>query len=340
MSTKTRWKAAAAATVTGLIALTACGGGSNAAGGGTSELNIVGYSVLEQANNGVVKGFQGTSAGKDVDFKTSYGASGDQARAVLAGQKADEVHLSLEPDVTKLVDAGIVDKGWKDNATKGICTSSVVVIVVRKGNPKHIKGWDDLVKPGVGIVTPNPASSGSAKWNLLAAYGHVLAQGGDETAAKAYITKFFKNTVALPDSGRDATTAFTGGNGDVLLSYENEAILARQSGADFDYIVPDQSLLIQNPCAVTKGAPKAAQSFLDYQKSAAGQKAYAATGYRPISDIGQVDVKGATDEANPFPKPSVLQTIDGDFGGWDAANKKFFDDNAGILTRLQAAAGK
>ena len=333
-------KAALAASVAGLLALSGCGGGSGAAEGTKATLDIVGYSVLEQANAGVFEGFQRTSAGKSVDFTTSYGASGDQSRAVEAGQKADEVHFSLEPDVTRLVDAGLVDKTWKENDTKGICTSSVVVLVVRKGNPKHISGWEDLTKPGVGIVTPNPASSGSAKWNLLAAYGHVLANGGSEQDAEGYIKKFFANTVALPDSGRDATTAFEGGNGDVLLSYENEAILARQSGADFDYVVPDQTVLIENPCTVTKDAPKAAEDFLDYQKSEAGQKAYAETGYRPVTDIGSVTVKGANDEANPFPQPKTLQTIDQDFGGWDQANTKFFDENDGILTKLQAAAGK
>ena len=204
-------------------------------------------------------------------FKTSYGASGDQSRAVEAGQKADEVHFSLEPDVTRLVDAGLVADDWKDNETKGICTQSVVVLVVRSGNPKDITSWDDLAKPGVGIVTPNPASSGSAKWNLLAAYGHVLANGGSEKDAEAYMKKFFANVVALPDSGRDATTAFESGNGDVLLSYENEAILARQSGADFDYVIPDETLLIENPCAVTTDASDAAKAFLEYQKSEEGQ---------------------------------------------------------------------
>ena len=335
-----KWKAALSASAVGLLALTACGGGSGASESEGTTLNVVGYSVLEQANQGVIEGFQATDAGKDVEFKTSYGASGDQSRAVDAGQDADEVHFSLEPDVTRLVDSGLVDAGWKDNDTKGICTSSVVVLVVRKGNPEGIKGWDDLTKPGVGIVTPNPASSGSAKWNLLAAYGHVIANGGTDADAQSYIKDFFKNTVALPDSGRDATTAFEGGNGDVLLSYENEAILARQSGADFDYVVPDQTLLIENPCTVTKDAPQAAQDFLDYQKSTEGQKAYAETGYRPVTDIGDVSVQGANDEANPFPEPATLQTIDGDFDGWDAANTKFFDENDGILTKLQAAAGK
>lgn len=335
------YKAAGAAlAVAGLGILTACGGSSSGASGNADEVSIVGYSVLEKANTSVIDGFEKTDAGKDVAFKTSYGASGDQSRAVEAGQEADEVHFSLEPDVTRLVDAGIVADTWKDNDTKGICTDSVVVLVVRKGNPDNITGWDDLVKPGVGIVTPNPASSGSAKWNLLAAYGHILATGGSDKDAQEYMKKFFDNVVALPDSGRDATTAFESGNGDVLLSYENEAILARQSGADFDYVVPDQTVLIENPCAVTKDATDTAQAFLDYQKSEEGQKLYAATGYRPLTDVGDVEVQGANDPSNPFPEPKTLQTIDKDFGGWDEANTRFFDENDGIITKLQAEAGQ
>ncbi|MGZ4446163.1 MAG: sulfate ABC transporter substrate-binding protein [Nocardioides sp.] len=327
-------KAAVAGAATGVLALTGCSSDSSASSANT--INVVGYSVLEQANAGVIDAFKQTSAGKGVDFKESYGASGDQARAVIAGQKADEVHLSLEPDVSKLVDEGIVADDWKNNDTKGICTQSVVVMVVKSGNPKHIDSWDDLTKPGIGIVTPNPASSGSAKWNLLAAYGSVLADGGSDADAQAYMKKFFGNVAALPDSGRDATTAFTSGTGDVLLSYENEAILARQSGTDFDYVVPDSTLLIQNPCAVTKDAPSVAQKFLDFQKSAEGQKLYAATGYRPLVDIPGLTVKGANDESNPFPQPQKLLTIDDDFGGWADANTRFFDENDGIITKIQA----
>lgn len=332
--------AAAAATVAGLGVLTACGGSSSGASGTADEISIVGYSVLEKANTAVIEGFGGTPEGEGVSFKTSYGASGDQSRAVEAGQQADEVHFSLEPDITRLVDAGLVAEDWKDNETKGICTQSVVALVVRTGNPEDITGWDDLAKPGIGIVTPNPASSGSAKWNLLAAYGHVLADGGTDKEAEEYISAFFDNVVALPDSGRDATTAFEGGNGDVLLSYENEAILARQSGAEFDYIVPDETLLIENPCTVTTDATDTAEAFLEYQKSTEGQTAYAETGYRPLGDVGDVEVEGANDPSNPFPDPKVLQTIDEDFGGWDEANTKFFDENDGILTLLQAEAGQ
>ncbi|MCW2797832.1 sulfate ABC transporter substrate-binding protein [Nocardioides sp.] len=328
-------KAAAALVAAGVLALSGC---SSDAASSDNELNLVGYSVLEQANAGVIKAFEATTPGKDVTFKESYGASGDQARAVIAGQKADLVHLSLEPDVQKLVDEGLVADDWKNNATKGICTSSIVVMVVRTGNPKNITKWSDLTQPGIGIVTPNPASSGSAKWNLLAAYGSILGDGGTEADAQAYMKDFFGNIAALPDSGRDATTAFTSGTGDVLLSYENEAILARQSGTDFDYIIPDSTLKIENPCAVTTDAANAtdANAFLDFQKSAEGQKLYAETGYRPLVDVGSVTVAGANDEANPFPEPAKLLTIDADFGGWADANTKYFDETDGILTKIQA----
>jgi sulfate/thiosulfate transport system substrate-binding protein len=340
-------KAAVALTATGVLALTAtaCGGDSDASDGGGTTINLVGYSVLEQANKGVIAAFEDTDAGKDVDFKESYGASGDQSRAVVAGAKADEVHLSLEPDVTRLVDEGLVAEDWKDNDTKGICTTSVVVFVVQKGNPKGIESWDDLVQEGVGIVTPNPASSGSAKWNLLAAYGAAKDSGGSDEAAQEYMTKLFGNIAALPDSGRDATTAFTSGTGDVLLSYENEAILARQSGQDFDYVIPDETLLIENPCAVIDGAPKAAQDFLDFQKSEEGQKLYAETGYRPLVDVSDLEVDGANDSSDPYPAPATLLTIDGDFEGWGVANDKYFGsgedgDPLGILTQIQSDSGQ
>ena len=337
MTSRLRTLAALTAAAASVVALSGCSGSK---ADSANTINLVGYSVLQEANKGVIAAFQKTDAGKDVEFSQAYGASGDMSRGVESGQKADEVHLSLEPDVTRLVGDGIVDSSWKDNDTKGICTQSVVVMVVKKGNPKNITSWSDLTKPGIGIVTPNPASSGSAKWNLLAAYGSVLADGGSDADAQAYMKKFFGNVAALPDSGRDATTAFTSGTGDVLLSYENEAILARQSGTDFDYVIPDSTLLIQNPCALTKDAPQAAKDFMDFQKSEEGQKLYAETGYRPLMDISGLSVDGANDPGNPFPAPKKLLTIDQDFGGWDSANTKFFDENDGILTKIQAAAGQ
>jgi sulfate/thiosulfate-binding protein len=332
---------AAALSAAGVLALAGCSGDSAGDSGDSGDtVNVVGYSVLQQANEGVIDAFDDTDAGKDVEVKGSYGASGDQSRAVVAGQDADEVHLSLEPDVTRLVDEGLVADDWKDNDTLGICTQSIVVMVVKSGNPEGIDSWDDLAKPGVGIVTPNPASSGSAQWNLLAAYGSVMGDGGSEADADAYMKKFFANVVALPDSGRDATTAFTSGTGDVLLSYENEAILARQSGTEFDYVIPDSTLLIENPCALTTDASDSAKAFLDFQLSKDGQKLYAETGYRPLVDVGDVEVEGANDSSDPFPAPARLLTIDGDFGGWADANTKYFDENDGILTEIQAEAGE
>jgi sulfate transport system substrate-binding protein len=308
-------------------------------GGGTSSndnsISIVGFSVLKTANEPVIADFQKTDAGKDVKFTTSYGASGDQSRAVAGGLHADEVHLSLEPDVASLVSAGLVDKSWNQTPTKGILTDSEVVFLVRKGNPLGIKSWDDLVKPGVKIITPNPASSGSAKWNILAAWAHAAnAPGGNDAKATAFVTKILDNTVALPGSGSDALSSFVAGNGDVLLAYENDSIQARAAGDDVDYILPDDTLLIQNPVALTTDATAPASDFLKFQLSEAGQSDYAKAGFRPVIDGIKVDVPGANDPSNPFPAVKTQYTIDKDFGGWEKANAEFFDDKTGIITKI------
>jgi sulfate/thiosulfate-binding protein len=336
------FKAAAALVAAGVLALSACGGDSDDGG---SSLNLVGYSVLQNADAGLIKAFDATDAGKGVKIKGSYGASGDQSRAVESGQKADIVHFSIEPDVTRLVKDGLVADDWNSGPTKGICADSVVVFVVRPGNPKDIHSWSDLTKDGVSIVTPDPGSSGSAKWNLLAAYGSALATGGSDTDAQTYVKDLVANVATFPGSGRDATTAFTSGTGDVLLSYENEAIQAIQGGADFEYVIPDSSLLIETPCAVTKKAPQAAKDFLDYTESAAGQKLYAETGFRPLVDVGDVEVKGATDPSNPFPDVATLQTMADTFNGWGEANDKYFGDGTegkplGIITSIINDSGK
>lgn len=340
---KTSIKVAAVA-VAGVLALTGCSTADGSDSGETLDINA--FSVMEAANEPVFADFQKTDAGDGVEFQTSYGASGDQSRAVVAGADADVVHYSLETDVTRLVDEGLVAKDWKDNATDGIATSSVVVFVVRKGNPDGIQTWDDLVKPGVEIITPNPGSSGSARWNILAAWAHITGNGGSESEAKAFMTKLLDNTIALPSSGRDATTAFTQGNGDVLLSYENEAILAKQNGQDVDYVVPPDTLLIQNPAAVTTDADDTAQAFLDFMTSPEAQADYATSGFRPVVDgVDIPEVEGANDPSDPFPAPDELFTIDDDFGGWSEAADKFFGDGEdgnplGIITELQQQTGK
>nr|MCW2728479.1 sulfate transporter substrate-binding protein [Aeromicrobium sp.] len=336
-------KSVAAAVAVSLSAavLAACGGGSQAAG--DTELSLVGFAVPKAGNNAAQAAFAKTDAGKGTSWKESYGASGDQSRAVEGGLKADYVHFSLTPDVTRLVDAGLVADDWAAGANKGIVTDSVVVLVTRKGNPKKITGWDDLVKPGIGIVTPNPGSSGAARWNILAAYQHAIAAGGNEQDASDFLAKVLANVEALPGSGRDATTAFQGGTGDVLISYENEAIFARQTGQAIDYVVPEDTLKIENPAAVTKDADPKAKAFLDFVLTKEGQEQYVSKGFRPLESVEGVEigtVKGANDESDPFPTPAKLFTIDGDLGGWESINKKFFDENDGIITQLLADSGK
>ena len=303
----------------------------------SDAINLVGYSVAKSVYDAVQPAFAKTSAGKGVTFQSSYGASGDQSRQVVNGLAADYVAFSLAPDVTRLVDAKLVDSTWADGATKGMVSNSVVVIAVRKGNPLGIKGWDDIVKSGVKIVTPNPGSSGAARWNVLGAYAHGLANGG-ASAGEAFAQKFFDNIVSLPASGREATSTFTSGTGDVLISYENEAILARQSGTAIDYIVPEDSFLIQNPVAVTKTAPDTAKAFLAYVLSNDGQRIFVEKGFRPVVDgVSTSGVTGANDGANPFPTVSKLTTVD-DLGGWTKINAEFFADD-GLVTKLQKAKG-
>ena len=341
-------KAAVALVATGVLALSACGGDASGSGdGGDGEtINYTAFSIMEAANETVFEDFKGTDAGDGVEFEGSYGPSGDQSRAVLAGADADVVHFSLEPDVTRLSDEGLIAEDWKDNATNGIATSSVVVIVTRSGNPLGIEGWDDIVEPGVEIITPNPGSSGGARWNILAAWAHATGGTEDEAAGTEFLTKLLSNTIALPGSAREATTAFTDGSGDVLLSYENEAILAKQNGADIDYVVPDDTLLIENPAAVTTEASDASKSFLEYMTSPEAQSVYAGFGLRPVVDGVEIpEVEGANDPADPFPTPGTLFTIDEVFNGWGEANGKYFGDGEegnplGIITKLQQDLGK
>ncbi|MGH9133238.1 MAG: substrate-binding domain-containing protein [Ilumatobacteraceae bacterium] len=309
--------------------------------GTEADLALVGYAVPRAGNDAIQALFADTAEGAGTTWSESYGASGDQSRAVAAGLDADYVHFSIEGDVTRLVDEGLVAAGWNAGPNDGIVSQSVVVLGVRPGNPNNIQGWDDIVEPGIGIVTPNPGSSGSARWNILAALGHVLVNGGTEEEAGEFLAKFFQNAVALPGSGRDATTAFLAGTGDVLISYENETILARREGSDLDYIVPDDTLLIENPGAVLIDAHPRASAWLDFVLSDVGQIELAKHGFRPLNgDLTGVEVVGANDPSNPFPEPSELFTVADTFGGWPAATDRFFADDTGLSTVIQVEAGK
>jgi sulfate/thiosulfate-binding protein len=331
-----------AAGVAVAMGLSGCSSSKATATGGApstaSHLNIVAYSVPKPAYDALETGFEATAAGKGVTFSASYGASGTQEAAVASGQKADYVNFSVGSDMSKLVPS-FVDAGWNSGATQGIVSDSVVAIVVRPGNPKHITGWSDLIKPGIKIVTPDPASSGSAKWNILAAYTHVLEDGGTEAQAQAYLSAFFKNVVSKPSSGSLATSTFLNGTGDVLISYESEAIAAKQKGEALDYFIPAESILIQTPGAVTKSAPQSAKDFLSYVLSPAGQQIFASKGFRPaVSGVSPGTVTGANDPANPYPAVQKLETI-ANLGGWSAVNAKYFDKKTGIVTKIENGAG-
>ena len=316
--------------------------GEGSGSSGSSEtISIVGFAVPEEANKAIAAAWAETPEGEGVEFKTSYGASGDQSRAVVGGLDADYVHFSVQSDVDRLVDEGLVAEDWNTGPTKGVVSSSIVVFAVREGNPKGIEDWDDLIQPGVEIVTPNPGSSGAARWNALAAYGQVIEDGGTEADAEAYLEAFFANVVALPSSGRDATTAFLNGTGDVLMAYENEAILAHQNGEEFEYIIPETTILIENPGAVLIDATPKATEWLDFVLSADGQRQFALKGFRPVIEGVEVgEVEGANDPSDPYPPITNLLTVADDFESWDALSEKFFDEETGIVTLIIAASGK
>jgi sulfate transport system substrate-binding protein len=278
----------------------------------------------------VIPAFDQTPEGKGITFSQSYGASGDQSRKVESGLPTDVVNFSVEPDVTRLVKAGLVDESWNQNEHKGIPFGSVVTIVTRKGNPKNIQTWDDLLKPGVEVVTPNPFSSGSAKWNLLAPYAEKSDGGADPKAGLAYLSKLIGEHIKVqPKSGREATETFLQGTGDVLLSYENEALFAERSGEDVEHHTPDTTFKIENPIAVVNTSKhlEQAKAFVDFQYTPEGQKAWAEAGFRPV------DATVAKEFAADFPEPKKLWTI-ADLGGWSKVNDELFDPDKGSVAKI------
>jgi sulfate transport system substrate-binding protein len=295
------------------------------------RLSLVGYAVPREALGAVIKAWQQTADGKDVTFSQSYGASGDQARAVVAGLRADIVHLSTALDVDVLVKAGLVDPTWDRQSAKGIATNSVVVFAVRDGNPKKIKGWNDLTKPGVQIVTPNPFSSGAAKWNILAAYAAQRRLGKTDRQATGFVERMFRNVVSQDSSGRNATNTFVSGKGDVFITYENEARLAK-----LPYVIPGQTLLIEAPIAVLKASEHrdVANKFIRFTKTAQAQRIFAQFGYRPMIQ----SVYREYQEQFP-PRRGVARVSDKYIGGWTAANKKWFDPDKGLMVRIERRVG-
>jgi sulfate transport system substrate-binding protein len=297
-----------------------------------TKLALVAYSTPKEAYGQLITAFQKTQAGKSVTFSQSYAASGEQSRAVAAGLDADIVAFSLEPDITSLVQKKIVPKNWNKDKYKGMVTRSVVVFVVRDGNPKKLKTWNDLLKPGVQVVTPNPFTSGGARWNVMAAYGGALRSGKTPKQAVDYLGKLWKHVVAQPTSAREGLQTFLAGRGDVFLAYENEALFAQQKGQPVQFVIPKATILIENPIAVPSTSKHQAEAkvFVKFLRTTAAQKIFAQNGYRPV-------VSAAARGFN-FPTRPQLFTIKY-VGGWAKVEKKFFDPRTGIMARIQASNG-
>jgi sulfate/thiosulfate transport system substrate-binding protein len=300
------------------------------------RLNLVAYSTPKPVLTKIISDFQATPEGKGVSFNASYGGSSAQAAAVKAGLPADVVLLNTGADMLDLADAGILNPKWDRQSYKGVAFQSVVVFALRNGNPKKIKGWNDLIKPGVQIITPNPFTAGIAKWNILAAYAAQRALGKTDAQGQAFVKKLFDHVVAQDSSGSNATNTFLSGKGDVLLTFESEAINARAAGRDIQYVIPRQTMLIDVYTGVTSKSENkdAANAFLRFLKSPAEQQVLAQNGYRPVNKAV------AKQNAKLFPVRPGEITIDNKvIGGWRAAGKKWFDPNNSIMARIEKALG-
>jgi sulfate/thiosulfate transport system substrate-binding protein len=323
------------AVVAGVVAGCQGGGASDAIGdagpnNANTKITLVAYSVPEPGWTRVIRAFYASDEGKGIQVITSYAASADQSRGVVEGKPADVVNFSVDPDITRLVKAGKVSPDWDLDGNRGIPFGSVVSLVVRKGNPKNIRDWDDLLRPDVEVVTPSPLSSGSAKWNLLAPYSFKSRGGVDHQAGIDFISKLVHEHVKLrPGSGRIATDVFVEGSGDVLISYENEAIAAERKGKAVEHVIPSQTFKIENPLAVvsTSAHLSAAIAFKNFQYTYGAQQAWAEAGFRPI------DPAVASKFRDQYPVPLKLWTI-ADLGGWDSVDTQLFDRSTGSITKV------
>lgn len=343
MNTSQFRRAASALAMLALAAVVAAGCGSDDDSSKASDtgskgpndgakVTLVGFSAPREAHEEIIAAFQKTDEGAGVEFEQSYGASGDQSRAVEGGLAADVVHLSLEPDVTRLVDAGKVASDWNADEYHGNVADSVVVFAVRKDNPKKIKDWDDLLDKDVEVVTPNPFTSGGARWNLMAAYGAWTRGGDTPEEALDKLKRLLGNTPVQSKSAREALQVFAGGKGDVMLAYENEVIAAQQKGEDLEYVVPDSTILIETPAAVVAGGTgtKAGKAYLHFLLSDDAQKIFGEHGYRPVVE----DVAKDFD----FETPGDLFTIE-DVGGWEQVMTDFFDRENGKVAKIEQDLG-
>ncbi len=313
---------------------------SAAASGGDKELTLVSYAVTRAAYEKIIPQFTAKwkqEKNQNIVFNQSYGGSGSQTRAVIDGLEADVVALALALDTKKIEQAKLIAPGWEQKApNNAIVHKSVAVLVTREGNPKGIKTWADLSKPGVGVITANPKTSGGARWNFLGLWGSVTRTGGDDAKALDFVTKVIKNAPVLPRDARESSDVFfKQGQGDVLINYENEVILAGLNGEKLPYIVPDVNISIDNPVAVVDanvdkhGTREIAQAFVEYLYSPEAQREFAKVGFRPV------DPSVAAEVSKQYVPIKTLFTAQ-DMGGWDEIQKKFFEDGA-IFDKIQAS---
>jgi sulfate/thiosulfate transport system substrate-binding protein len=314
-----------------------CAGAAQARQSGTT-LNLVAYSTPKPVMQKLITRFAHTGAGNGIAFSQSYGPSGSQARAIVAGQPASIAFLSTGLDIDALADAGLVSKSWDHAPYSSIAADSVVAFVVRKGNPKHIHTWADLTKSGIQVVTPNPFSSGSAKWNVLAAYAAARKSGMNDHKAVQFVTKLFKNVVAQDSSGSNAASTFFSGKGDVLITYESEAYAAFAAGKQGTLVVPTPTMLIELPMVALKNAPSAAKAFITYAHAPKQQAIFAANGYRPVvkSVLKRSDLASWAKKYGTGPTFNIRDRL---FGGWRKANRVWFDPSTGRMVGIERAVG-
>ena len=320
----------------GLAVLAALASLAVAAVAGATTINLVAYSTPKPVMTKIIQDFQQTPEGKDVTFNASYGGSSAQAAAVEAGLPADVLFLNTGADMLNLANKGILNKTWNQQSYKGVAFQSVVVFALRDGNPKHIKGWNDLLKPGVEVVTPNPFTAGVAKWNILAAYSAQRHLGKSDAQAIDFVKKLFSHVVAQDSSGSNATNTFLSGKGDVLLTFESEAIAARLAGRNIQYVIPRQTMLIDIYAGLTTSSQSkdAVNAFLRFVKSTPEQVVLGQNGYRPVNPTA------AKQFTKQFPvRPGEITINDKTIGGWAAAQKKWFDPNNSIMATIEKSLG-
>jgi sulfate transport system substrate-binding protein len=292
-----------------------------------ARLTLVGSSDDKAVLSTLARGFHASASGRHVSFSQSYGSSRSLSTSLANGRHADLVSLSTPQDVAALADAGVVAPGWDAGAHHGVVADSVIVFVVRKGNPVALHTWRDLAQPNVEVLFPNPYFASAGKWDVLAAYGSQRELGRSQPASLDFVRALFRNVGVQDPSEAQSWHTFLGGEGDVLLTTEAEAIRAQRAGAKIDYVVPNQTLLVELPVAVTKASahPEQAKAFLGWLWTPEAQALLPAQGLRPVV--------GAAPKAT-FPHPAGLFTIK-KVGGWRSAESRFFDATSGWVTHIE-----